>query len=60
MFGPAYPDLLAVDDIVITLAPGEGFDRGGVGPGHWLSDPECLQAQGPIGDFRKVARLLLR
>ena len=60
MLGAAGPDLLAVDDVMVALAPGEGAQRGGVGAAGRLGDAERLQAQFAGGDLRQVLLLLLR
>jgi hypothetical protein len=59
MLGAAGPDLLAVDDVMVALAPREGAERGGVGAAGRLGDAEGLQAQSPGRDARQVALLLL-
>jgi hypothetical protein len=54
MFGAAGPDLLAVDDIVVAVALGDGLQRGGVGAAGRLGDAERLQPQFAAGDPRQV------
>ena len=58
VLGAAGPDLLAVDDVVVALALGEGAQRGGVGAAGRLGDAERLQAQFAGGDLRQVLLLL--
>ena len=53
------PDLLAIDDVAIAAAFGEGFDFGGVGAGGRLGDGERLQAKLTGCDGGQVAALLL-
>jgi hypothetical protein len=60
VLGPAGPDLLAVDDIGVALAPGEGRDRRGVRAGGGLGDPEGLQADRAVGDARQPGFFLRR
>ena len=45
MFGAADPDLLAVDDVAVALAPREGADAGRIGAAGRLGDAERLQAE---------------
>ena len=45
MFGAADPDLLAVDDVAVALAPREGADARRVGAAGRLGDAERLQPE---------------
>ena len=56
MFGAADPDLLAVDDISVALAPGESADARRVGAAGRFGDAEGLQAQLAAGDPRQIVR----
>lgn len=58
MLGARDPDLLAVDDIVVTIAPRRRPERQRVCAARRLGDAEGLQAQGAVGDAGKVFRLL--
>ena len=59
MFGAADPDLLAVDDVAVALAPREGADARRIGAAGRLGDAERLQAQCAGGDLRQISGLLL-
>ncbi len=58
MLGPAGPHLLAVDDIGVAVACGEGSDRAGVGSAARFGHAEGLQAQLARGDSGEVRGLL--
>ena len=58
MFGAAGPDLLAVDDVVVAVALGEGPQRGRVGAAGRLGDAERLQPQFAAGDPGQILCLL--
>ncbi len=60
MLGAADPQLAAIDDVVLALAPGEGRDAGGVGSAVRLGHREGLQAQRARGDLGQPAVLLRR
>ena len=59
MFGPAGPDLLAVDDVFVALLAGEGAQRRRVGAAGRFGDAKRLQPQFAGGDFRQIGLLLL-
>lgn len=58
MLNPRNKHLLAVDDVAVAFARGEGFGFGCVGSGGRFSDGERLQAQFSGGDFRQVLLFL--
>jgi hypothetical protein len=60
IFGPRRPDFLAIDDIIIALKPGGGFQRGGIRAAGRLCHAEGLQAQRTAGDLRQVQGFLGR
>jgi hypothetical protein len=59
MFGAADPDFLAVDDIVVALAPGESADARGIGACSRLGYAEGLKPQVSRSNMGQIARLLL-
>jgi hypothetical protein len=56
---PRDPDLLAIDDIAVTLTQRGGLDAGGVGAGGGLGHAHRLQAQLAGRDLGQPALLLL-
>ncbi len=54
MLGAADPDFLAVDDVFVALAAGEGGDARGVGAAGGLGDAEGLQPQFAGGDGGQI------
>src|SRR5262249_32858158 len=53
------PHLLAVDDVMVALAPRESLDLRRVGAGGRLGDAERLEADRAVGNAGQVAVLLL-
>ena len=58
MFGPAGPNLLPVDDVMITALFGKGGDRCRVRAAARFGNAKGLQAQSTTGNLRQVLRLL--
>ena len=58
MLGARGPDLLAVDDVVVAVAPREGLERSRVGAAGRLGDAEGLQPQLARGDLGQILLLL--
>ena len=59
MFGAADPDLLAVDDVAVALAPGEGADRVVSVPLVGSVTPKACSRRSPDAIFGRNLRLLL-
>ena len=59
VLGARGPDLLAVDDVVVALAAGEGPDRGGVGAARGSVTPNACRRSSPDAMCGRYLALLL-